>query len=721
MMERRHFMLGLGGLALIPPHVRAAEAGTAYDWKTIPFGAGGFIDGFVFHPREKDLLYARTDIGGAYRFDATNKSWVPMLDFLGKSDGDLMGVLAIAVDPSDPDRVYAACGIYTGEWARKAAVLASKDRGATWQVNDLTFKLGGNQAGRGTGERLQVDPNQGETLWLGSTQDGLWKSNDRGITFASAPLAVKHVSMVAIDPTSGKPGQASRTIYAGSHDQPGLYVSRDGGATFAREPGTPAQVPQRAAFGPDGSLYVTFARGDKAFATNPGNATEGGVWKRNRAGAWTEITPVKPGRGDASGFGYSGIDVQGGRIIVSTIERWTEGDDLFLSTDDGVSWKALGARSRHDAKPYPWLVNYMQGKDKMGHWLADVKLDPFNPQRAIYGTGYGLWISRNLGAAQVDWDFTVANFEETATLDIKSPSGGATLLAAMGDVSGAAWDDVSKTPTLGLFTPTFQTNRSVDFAQARPGIIARTADQASTGGYVSTDGSLSWKPFGASARDPKKPAGDVAVSAKGGAIVWAPEKQGALVSHDLGKSWQAVDGWPATREHRLVPVADRAVESVFHLFDPATGSLLVSADGGRSFKTSVTGLTQPRQDQHAMLISSASGVRDLWLALPDALLHFPGVDVPMKQSKVVTEAWLIAVGKGPAEGTQSVYLWGKVWMNGALVEGIFRSDDGGTGFVRINDDAHRYGYLLSMAADPLEHGTVYVAAHGRGVLVGKPR
>jgi photosystem II stability/assembly factor-like uncharacterized protein len=56
-----------------------------------------------------------------------------------------------------------------------------------------------------------------------------------------------------------------------------------------------------------------------------------------------------------------------------------------------------------------------------------------------------------------------------------------------------------------------------------------------------------------------------------------------------------------------------------------------------------------------------------------------------------------------------------------VVEGLFRSDDAGASFTRIDDDRHRFGLLLSITADPLEYGTVYVASHGRGVLVGKPR
>jgi len=745
-MLRRTILQGAGVLVLAGTGTRTPEvlAGAAteavaadvpgpYNWSSVPYGAGGFVDGFVFHPREKGLLYARTEMGGAYRFDRDSNAWVPLLDHLSRADGDLMGVLSLALDPNDPNRVYAACGLQMGEWARGAALLVSDDRGAHWQIHDLGIKLGGNEGGRGSGERLQVDPHQTDILLLGTTRDGLLKSSNRGTSFGQLNFAPRHISLVLIDPATAASGTASRSIYVGSHDQPGLYASHDGGKSFAREPGTPEQVPQRAVFARDRTLYVTFAKGNSGYVTNPSNATTGGVWRRDPKGNWSDISPMKPGYGNL-GFGYSGLDVDRrvpGRLIVSTIERWSIGDELYLSNDAGATWAPLGRQSRHDAKAYPWLESSMRDLGRMGYWIADLKIDPFDGERVVYGMGHGLWITKNLSAGQkgneVQWDFAAANLELTSALEIRSPSGGATLFGAMGSKGGGAWDSLNISPKVGLFAPTSQNTRSVDFAQLSPAILARTSDDSATGGYWSADGSVSWRPFGPSLLSAKATngkfgaSGDVAVSAQGGFFVWVPEKQPALWSRNHGRTWAESTGWPETREVALKPVADRAVEGVFYVYDQPNGQILVSVDGGQSFKPGITGLPKLQFWQSAQLVSAADAVRDLWLVLPDALLNFPAGGKPMKLIQNVVAPWLVAIGKGaPGASYHSVYVWGKVKIGATESEGLFRSDDGGANFVRIDDNQHRYGQLLSLAADPLEHGTVFVAPRGRGIIVGKP-
>ena len=726
-----HAMLAAAALLGVAGGVAAAEPTKPYQWASVPFGGGGFVDGFLYHPKAPGLLYARTDIGGMYRYDRRDHRWIPLLDHLAKSDGDLMGVLSMAVDPNDPARLYAACGEYLGEWAHAAAVLRSNDQGATWEKTDLPFRLGGNADGRGTGDRLQVDPNLGTILLLGSNRDGLWKSVDGGRKFTRLGGAPASVSLVLFDPRSGSKGAPTGTIWIGSADgQGGLFVSHDGGATFAPAPGAPQQTPQHAVFTPDGTLYVAFAASEGEAAANPGHAIDGGVWKLDPAGErWTDISPQKPG-GASGKFGYSGIDVDPahpGTLVVSTLDRWNSGDDIFLSRDGGAHWTPLGPQSVHDAAPYPWLVNYTGGKDAMGHWISDVRINPSDPDEMVYGTGYGLWMTHNLGAAgsgkRVTFDFEVANLEETAVLGLVSPVDGARLFAAMGDVAGAGWTDLTKTPNNILFGPTTENNISVDYAGRRPEFIARTANNSPMHAFLSGDGGANWLAMRASPYTPQDARGNwhspgvIAVSAGATFMVWAPERDGAWWSADKGKSWTPTTGWPAVRDRALVPVADKTAEGVFYLYSPGEGQILVSADGGKSFNVITDKLPRLEGWQQGRLAVTPGHLRDLWLLGPYGLLHSASADKPLAGVKSVQEAWAMGFGKAaPGQTYPAIFLWGKI----RDIEGLWRSDDEGGSWVRINDAAHQFGRIHDITGDPREFGTAYIAAEGRGVLVGRP-
>jgi photosystem II stability/assembly factor-like uncharacterized protein len=70
----------------------------------------------------------------------------------------------------------------------------------------------------------------------------------------------------------------------------------------------------------------------------------------------------------------------------------------------------------------------------------------------------------------------------------------------------------------------------------------------------------------------------------------------------------------------------------------------------------------------------------------------------------------------PAAGATypAVYVVGTV----SGVYGIFRSDDAGASWIRIDDDRHQYGMLGDIAGDPRIYGRVYVGTEGRGIVYG---
>lgn len=53
------------------------------------------------------------------------------------------------------------------------------------------------------------------------------------------------------------------------------------------------------------------------------------------------------------------------------------------------------------------------------------------------------------------------------------------------------------------------------------------------------------------------------------------------------------------------------------------------------------------------------------------------------------------------------------------VQGLFRSDDTGASWVRINDDQHQYGNMgEALTGDPRIYGRVYLGTNGRGIIYG---
>ena len=131
-------------------YYNAEDIDTGWTWGNAQIVGGGFIPGIVYNPTEEHVLYARTDMGGAYRWNAETSRWDCITDCIGAEDWNLNGIESIATDPVEPNRVYMACGTYSNQG--NGAIFVSEDYGSNWVKVDLPFGLGGNEVGRGAGE-----------------------------------------------------------------------------------------------------------------------------------------------------------------------------------------------------------------------------------------------------------------------------------------------------------------------------------------------------------------------------------------------------------------------------------------------------------------------------------------------------------------------------------------------------------------------------------------
>ncbi|HZQ18361.1 MAG TPA: xyloglucanase [Terriglobales bacterium] len=725
------FALGLFPLAAVgqtttpPPYV----------WHNVRIVAGGFITGIEAHPWLPELFYVRTDIGGTYRWDPLHQHWIPLTDWVTPDNWNLEGTASIALDPTDPQKLYLAQGAYVESWAPNAAIFKSSDQGRTFTVINLPFQLGSNENGRFSGERLAVVPWSPNVLYLGTNVNGLWQSTDYGNTWAqvasfpiTGPTNNDKAGVIFVMFGPKLKGASYPTIYVGVSDPTtGLYQSTDNGESWQAVPGQPTgDVPTNAAISLNGNLYLTYSN-----QAGPNGAGNGQVWKYAiRQNVWTNITPADPIT-SSQNYGYAKVVVDPwnpNTVMVSTLDRYYPGDEIWRTRNAGTTWEALGneigapPHSSFDVSLSPWLLfGGTTPGDNMGNWIGAMMVDPWAPNHLRYGTGQTLWSTDQVNRADsggvIPWRVGALGIEETAVQDLISPPAGAHLLSALGDIGGFRHDNFNVSPPQGQFyVPPLTTNTSIDFAQNNPMLIARVGwpayAQTLCGGY-SRDQGTTWTTFNNAPGCTSGP-GTIAISPDGLRFVWAPTGGATVYSNDNGQNWTASAGAPANG----VVASDRVNPNKFYTFDQTSGTFYVSTDGGQTFKAGATGLGTYSFKQ----ISVVPGVEgDIWLSLQwNGLWH--STDSGMTFTPVNSVVWPDSIGFGkPAPGSTypALYLLGRLtWSGPTFATSVFRSDDGGATWTVIADPQHQYGNLTLVIGDPRVYGRIYIGANGRGIIYG---
>ena len=359
-------------------------------WRMIGPFRGGRNRAACGVPSQPNVFYAGQVDGGVWKSDDYGRTWKPIFDH-----EPTQSIGAIAVAPSDPDVIYVASGegLQRPDLSVGDGIYKSTDAGKTWVHLGLRD---GQQI-----PALAVDPHDPNRVFAavlghpyGPNQErGIFRSTDGGETWQKVLYKNENTggSDVVIDPSNPEIVYASlwearqgpwedSNSYGG--DEGGLFKSTDGGATWHQlTKGLPAHLVQiNVAIAPSNPnrLYATLA-------TSLGSGYESGkglgIYRSDDAGEnWYRVTtdPRPSYRIGGGDLPVPAVDPQNADIVyITSIVTWR-------SADGGKTWTAFrGAPG---------------GDDYQNIWI-----NPINPRIILLVGDQGAVITVNEGKTWSSW------------------------------------------------------------------------------------------------------------------------------------------------------------------------------------------------------------------------------------------------------------------------------------------------------------------------------
>jgi photosystem II stability/assembly factor-like uncharacterized protein len=679
-----------------------------FQWGQFPVGGGGYVTGIVIHPENKDIMYIRTDVGGSYRWDAGNRQWVQMLNWVGPDNGNLIGVDGMAIDPTNPDRIYLALGKnINGE----GGIYRSEDRGKNWEKLMSAHYEGNGRVDRWTGECIAVDSNSSNIIYAGTRTNGLFRSTDDGVSWSKLtdvpdgftgtdPIGIRSI---VFDPAVQSDGRSS-VIYVGIPET-GVYYSSDGGDSFALLTGSPNHPSRMQVVSSE--LFVTHSTGVI-------------LWSD---GQWSDITPAS---GKNKNYVGLAVDRADSNNIVVAQHYSSYYNPIYRSQNKGTSWEQLNTHKPW-INPPPVPINKHVSipwwpQNRFSSATSCMAFVPGSSGNLYYTDWFGVWNTPNVWNATTDWYTIEKGHEETVILTLVAPPDGALVYSGMGDDFGFRHKKLNSYPDKKLYD--INEGFNVAVCEKHPENIAILGatewDGTDTLLATSSDYGQNWNkrslPIGTtlgriaiSATDP-----DNMVYVAGGGEVY--------YSKDRGNSWAVCQGAPVGAVEKtniwnkqFVLEADRVNSSSFYLFK--SGNFYASTDGGVTWQVKNRGTLPKRASRFRSVFSMPGAKGVICISCNDKGL-WKTVDggKTFEQLPTVDEARFFSWG-APAPGSEIpiAYCYGKV--NGQHGLYLYGSVDMGESWARINDDEHQFcGDVAAIAGDRNKFGQIYIGTGGCGIF-----
>lgn len=744
------------------------------EWDTVKIGGGGFVSGIVTGQKE---MYLRTDVGGAYKYDYEKNKWVQLFDFLNDTDRGLLSVKGMAIDPTDDDTVYFLCGCAYFSDAR-TVIFKTTDGGKTFTQADVTehIQVHGNGDGRECIEPIAIDPDNPDTIYAGGDvtagKSALIKSTDGGKTWNPVmgyddlglfteslkyPMWTEHM----VRGTEAKEYNQQNGIgciliedgkvYVGTSvtGQTNIHVAdvKDDKFTELSKDLPTANYPCSITNDGQGNLFFTYIAG-LAFS-----GSAGGAYKYNtKDGKVTKLSVTD------SAVGMIEVDKNDPKKMVARTcgvwsdqwfeKEWTDnsiawGDHFFRSTDGGETWQDITPGQQVgqytdnpyfvsepiDTNGYDWVYG------KACHWGSGILIDPRNSDRILMTSGNGVFACDNVWDEKgVQFYFQPDGVEEVVTLDLASVPDGY-VYSAIGDYDGFIHKDVTEVPE--QYKPNIGSTSAIAYCPQNTDVMVRFSERDG-GGFYSTDAGKTWTKMANSGGTGGK-ACITQLDEKTYRIFHSAGDSGNVqYTDDFGETWSDCSGIPSQYgskptfmisepEHpEIVYAYATYYNSSWGYSKPAPTAedaqykFCVSTDYGKTF-TSVDVCMYDQCDSAGRIAYLGEGELILGGGYY-GMYHATVKDGKATIEKLDNVSYCKTVGYGAPEeegGLNTIYMYGKPDEDDT--EGIYRSTDGGKTWLCINTE-HLYGGTGNgnfIVGDMNEFGKIYMSTVGSGLVYGE--